>query len=376
MKTEKTQNPETFQIHKISEVDSFIRKLRKGKLSHSITVARETATLFIFIIQGNWWKSLDELLEKVRDLGQTLIAIDRMHFPLGNMVKRILFLIREVINDFKALSLEVSNQQAKRKKIMRMNSISQIINVSSNNLLNLVPSNSFSGDGYEVGPFKNKILSGIQEIIDDLDSTNEQIVQLASENVSNGDVLLTVNYSKLLESFLIEAAKDRKFKLYIAESAPNMQGEVLAKNLVGSGIETVIISDASVLSVMPKISKVLIGTRAIMANGGLVSYNGVFNVCLAAKTLSVPVVVVGGTFKLSPQYPFDQETFNENVSPSNIIDSNGLKGDYPNITMYDPKYDYVPPSFISIYITNHSIQNPAYIYRLFSEIYSQEDYFL
>ena len=62
---------------------------------------------------------------------------------------------------------------------------------------------------------------------------------------------------------------------------------------------------------MPIVNKVIIGTRAIMANGGLISYNGVYNVCLCAQNYSIPVIVVGGTFKLTPMYPFDHETFNE-----------------------------------------------------------------
>ena len=46
-----------------------------------------------------------------------------------------------------------------------------------------------------------------------------------------------------------------------------------------------------------------------------------------------------------------------------------------NITFNIPAYDYVPPDLITIYITNHGSQNPKNIYRLFSELYSQEDYF-
>jgi translation initiation factor eIF-2B subunit beta len=126
---------------------------------------------------------------------------------------------------------------------------------------------------------------------------------------------------------------------------------------------------------MPKINKVIIGTRAIMANGGLISYNGVYNVCLCASMFSIPVIVVGGTFKLTPMYPFTHETFNEYVSPDKIYKSD-YKEDISNIKFNTPAYDYVPSEFISIYLTNHGSQNPAYIYRLFAELYSQEDYFL
>jgi len=38
-----------------------------------------------------------------------------------------------------------------------------------------------------------------------------------------------------------------------------------------------------------------------------------------------------------------------------------------------PCYDYVPPELVSLYITNHGGYSPKYIYRIFSEFYSQED---
>jgi translation initiation factor eIF-2B subunit beta len=152
---------------------------------------------------------------------------------------------------------------------------------------------------------------------------------------------------------------------------------VQAKNLSSKGIKTTVIPDSAVFSIMPKVSKVIIGTRAIMANGGLISYNGVYNVCLCAQSFSIPVIVVGGSFKLTPMYPFGNETFNEFLSPDKILPSDvEYKGDLRNIRFNTPAYDYVPPECITIYITNDGSQNPAYIYRSFAELYSQEDYFL
>jgi translation initiation factor eIF-2B subunit beta len=51
-------------------------------------------------------------------------------------------------------------------------------------------------------------------------------------------------------------------------------------------------------------------------------------------------------------------------------------GDNSNIKFNTPAYDYVPSDLVTIYLTNHGSQNPAYIYRLFAELYSQDDYFL
>jgi translation initiation factor eIF-2B subunit beta len=145
--------------------------------------------------------------------------------------------------------------------------------------------------------------------------------------------------------------------------------------LQAKGIRTTVIPDSAVFAIMPKVNKVIIGTRAIMANGGLISYNGVYNVCLCASMFNIPVIVVGGTFKLTPMYPFTHETFNEFISPDKIYTAD-YKEDISNIKFNTPAYDYVPSELISLYLTNHGSQNPAYIYRLFAELYSQEDYFI
>lgn len=129
---------------------------------------------------------------------------------------------------------------------------------------------------------------------------------------------------------------------------------------------------------MPKINKVIIGTRAIMANGGLISYNGIYNVCVSAQFFHIPVIVIGGTFKLTPMFPFDHETFNELLSPDLLNKRKGESEFENNIKYYISAFDYIPPEMVSIYITDHESKNPtsSYIYSLFSEFYSQEDYFL
>jgi translation initiation factor eIF-2B subunit beta len=44
-----------------------------------------------------------------------------------------------------------------------------------------------------------------------------------------------------------------------------------------------------------------------------------------------------------------------------------------NIETIVPAYDYVPPELVNLYITNLGGYTPKYIYRIFSDFYSQED---
>jgi translation initiation factor eIF-2B subunit beta len=84
------------------------------------------------------------------------------------------------------------------------------------------------------------------------------------------------------------------------------------------------------------------------------------------------VIVLGAVYKLTPLYPFDFLTYNELGSPQQILPLEESDNKHL-IQAIVPAYDYVPPELVSLYITNHGGQTPKYIYRIFSEFYSQED---
>jgi len=77
-------------------------------------------------------------------------------------------------------------------------------------------------------------------------------------------------------------------------------------------------------------------------------------------------------YKLTPMYPFDPMRLNELLSPSSILELED--GDCSaNIEAIVPAFDYVPPEFISLFITNQGGFTPNYIYRQFSDQYSKEE---
>ena len=55
------------------------------------------------------------------------------------------------------------------------------------------------------------------------------------------------------------------------------------------------------MSNMPT-SQVIIGTRAVMADGSLMATNGAHSVALAARSYAIPVIVLAGLYKLSPEF--------------------------------------------------------------------------
>ena len=77
-------------------------------------------------------------------------------------------------------------------------------------------------------------------------------------------------------------------------------------------------------------------------------------------------------YKLTPTYPFNPMTLNELLAPSTIFEPE--EGDeFANIESIVPAFDYVPPEFISLFITNQGGFTPNYIHRQFSDQYSKEE---
>lgn len=361
---------------KLDKIQDFKKILKSKDYQTSTSIAIKTAEVFLEIITAKKKEinMLDELSNIVRIVGKMFISVDLMQFSVGNIVKRILHFINQ--EKTKILS-------ERKKPIINLNSLltkahykddkdkSEGVGIAHMDISNISGQKSKSLDD----SIEN-IISEIEALIYSLKDTSSEINQQSGEHINDNDIILTSNYSGQLLEFLIEASKTKSFHVIVAETSPSMAGVHMAQGLVKANIKTTLIQDSSIFAIMPRVNKVIIGTRAVMANGGLISYNGVYNICLAAQIHSIPIVVVSGSFKLTPMYPFDHETFNEQLSPDTIYTNNKYKGDLSNVSFNSPAYDYIPPEFITIFITDLGSQNPAYMYRLFNDYFSQQDYFL
>jgi len=227
-------------------------------------------------------------------------------------------------------------------------------------------------------PFSKLVKQGIIEelamLMDEVRTTYLNISEQAVEHIFAGEVILTYGISRTVTAFLREAAKFRKFEVIVAESAPSYEGHKQAVQLAEGGVDTTVITDSAVYAMMRVVNKVIIGTHAVMANGGLIAHTGGHNIAVAAHYHSVPVVVLTGLHKLCPLYAFDQDTFNEHNAPSQILkfEEDLLE----NVDVQNPAFDYIPPELVTLYITNFGGHAPSYIYRLLAEYYNPQDYTL
>lgn len=185
-----------------------------------------------------------------------------------------------------------------------------------------------------------------------------------------------MRYSRPSCQFLKAAAKKRKFQVVVCEGAPHFGGRKTAKVLAGAGIDTILVNDSATFALMARVNKVLLPAHAVLANGGLIAPSGSNLVALAAKSNSVPVVVVTGMFKLCPLFPHEgQDTLNDLVSPCSIVEYAEMNEKLiEDVEFINPVHDYISPSLINLYVTNIGAFQPSYIYRLLAEHYHADDW--
>ncbi len=228
---------------------------------------------------------------------------------------------------------------------------------------------------HPVVTLKSIVFDAINELISELETSNDNIAAQALEHIHSNEVIMTMGKSSTVEKFLKNAARKRKFSVIVAECAPFYHGQELAKKLAENGIETTVITDAAIFAIMARVNKVIIGTDTVMADGGLKAVNGASALALAAKHHSVPFIVCGALFKLTPQYAcsYDQDNINKFLSPHQVMEFS--EGEIlSKISIKNPVFDYVTPDLVHLFISDVGGNAPSYVYRLLSELYHPDDY--
>ena len=219
--------------------------------------------------------------------------------------------------------------------------------------------------------FKAEVLEGIQEILEELNQADDQIAGYALEHVHSNEVILIVSFSITVQKFLLKAATKRRFTVIYAEGYPNDHEathasvvdqekvgidqksgiEALTKALTAAGITVILIPDSAVFALMSQVNKVIIGARAVLANGCVVAAAGSRAIATAAHKHSSPVVVLCAIYQLSSLYPLDPDVIMENEDPSKIISFDD--GDLlDKIDVNNPMLDYIPAELVDLYVTN------------------------
>ena len=249
-------------------LDDFITKLKRRQISGSLNLARRTTELLIHAVAWQQAPSVAGVVAGVKAVGRRLVEARPLELVVGNMVRRVLYIIREEGDALMAASSQQQQHNNMREQSEEESSEDEAADQRGGG------GGSGSGsDGGAMKRFKSAVIEVIGELIDELEGVTSLITAQALEHVAPNSVVLVSGGDPTVEAFLREAAKKRRFHVIVAESAPSFGGHALARTLSDRGIETTAVSDAAACSLMSRVNLVVFGAHGYDA---LIFRHGMF----------------------------------------------------------------------------------------------------
>lgn len=423
--------------HQELSVDSAIEHLEmllKGRLiKNSRPCAIATTHLLLHVVSSGEWDDSQSLIKRIREVGRRLIAARPREMAVGNIVRRVLSLVREVaetgneqngpVDDGIVPGFSAQHHDSNTPESPSMSgSIEQLpplqrpqMPSTAGSLFNIFgqPEGSLSksspmGSGaatpahggqtqgkIEEIDLRAEVCAGIDDLLEELDIVDSQIAESALDHVHNNEIILTHTSSSTVQRFLYAAAKGslgvkgRKFTVIHAEAYPNDHAATHTtivsgaskpgpedrrwKALTELGITVILIPDTAVFALMSRVNKVILAPHTVLTNGSLIATAGASTIALAAKTHRVPVVVLSGVYKLSPTYPFKPAHLIEYGDPGQVLEWQSDGEFMDAVDVVNPLYDHVAADLVDLYITNLGPHAPSFLYRIVADHYRAED---
>lgn len=413
-----------------NSIELLISLLKRRQIKNSRCCAIATARLLLRLVSLQRWKDASSLILRIRDVGRRLVAAQPHEMAVGNIVRRILGIVREVAED------DVEGGDAEAQPSLTAGALSQTAPTQAalspaldgsehpvqrpgmpsqaGSLFGIFQQPGLTTSPAATPPFgsgattprpttskkddsgsaekldiKAEVIDGIKELLDELEVVDTQIAESALDHIHSNEIILTHTSSQTVQKFLIAAAKKRKFTVFHAEAYPNdhltthativngggshdEDGGEKWKALTSMGIKVILIPDSAVFALMSRINKVILAPHTVLANGSLIAAAGASGIAQAAKEHQVPVVVLSGVYKLSPVYPFDSAELLEQGDPGKVVGFE--EGEFiEGVDVVNPVFDHVGSELVDLYVTNLGGCAPSYLYRIVADHYRADD---
>ncbi|KAF8643811.1 hypothetical protein AX16_008829 [Volvariella volvacea WC 439] len=365
-------------------VDVLVNKLRRRQLVGSRAAALETLLVLRQVLSKAIVTDIDQLVNIIKAIGRRLVEAQPNEHAVGNTVRKLLHVTREeerillksssptnTIQNFSISKFVLLGQP--RKQQVEVRALRERM-AEEGRSEDDSDDERKPGKEKEFGPvMKTALMEAIKYMIDELETVYDNISKNAKDHIHSDEIILTLGMSKTVETFLISAARDRKYTVIVAETAPSYGGRDMAKSLASAGISTFLVPDSSIYALMSRVNKVILGAHAILADGGVFAITGSLMAATAARAHRTPIVVCTGLFKLTPAWNLYHEygalDFGD---PSKVLEFE--EGDLVDrVDVVNPNYDYVRPELVDAFITNDGDHPPSSVYRLIKETYDDED---
>jgi ribose 1,5-bisphosphate isomerase len=188
----------------------------------------------------------------------------------------------------------------------------------------------------------------------------QTISKMGANRIKSGDTILTHCNSKAAIGVIKEAHRQGKdIKVYATESRPWRQGILTVNELAEEGIDTTLIIDSSVRTVMKDVDKVFVGADTITSHGALLNKIGTSQIALIAHEARVQFYVCSETYKFSSATIFGDMVTIEERDTDEVV----KKGEIPDtVKIFNPVFDSTPAAYIDAIITDVGVIHPGSVY--------------
>lgn len=212
---------------------------------------------------------------------------------------------------------------------------------------------------------RQAVIFNANRFIESSQKAVERIGEIGSRRIRDGDIVLTHCNSMAALSVIGMAHKaGKKIKVIATESRPRYQGILTIGMLDDLGIETELIVDSAVRSVMNEVDLVVVGADVVTANGTLVNKIGTAQIALCAHEARTSFMVAAETYKFSPMTILGELVPIEERSPAEVLPD---RSKYTHVRVRNPAFDVTPHQYIDLICTEVGAISPEMSYLIIKE---------
>ncbi|KAI2640158.1 initiation factor 2 subunit family protein [Xylaria nigripes] len=392
-----------------ASVELLVSLLKRRQVKGSEACATATAHILLQVVARDKWTNVDQLLGRIRLIGRKLVAAVPQELVIGNIVRRVLGLIRdEAAEDRNDAAIDSPRPASPAIALLNASSLSKPIRppslaspgsfartqsmfnlLSDPNVISSMGSNAstprqLSGASTPVlnsqanlSSLRSEVIDGIQEIMDEIKMVDEQVQTYADVFIYPGDYILVYQPSRTVQKFLSKAASKRRFTVFLVvdpSSTTNSEEQYasLHNSLASHGSNVITVLNAGLMAYMSRVDRVILGARAIVAQGGAIVDSGAVSIARAAHECGKTVIVLGGVYKLSPETTFPSEGQVEWGNPSKYV--NFADGSMvSHVSIKNAVSECIPAHHVDIYITNLGAHSRDSLHTIIMDHYKEED---
>ena len=231
-------------------------------------------------------------------------------------------LLKQLLNDKTSGSVELTlklNEILKKKQTKK--EITEILKEAEMNLSNFASVLNY------ISKIRKILLNdSLQELITYLNqfegsilATNKRLFENSKKYLLRHNSFFTLSNSFTVLQVLTELNSQKKIKVYICESLPEREGEILTNKLKDNNVITVLIKDDQISNYIKKADAVILGVDKIFENGDILNKTGSLTLAEIANKFKKPVYVLGDKSKIAEKNEKNNKLNLFEVVPSNLI---------------------------------------------------------